>query len=303
MPLPVNFSDAILSESMNGKKRVHLTEITEGVFSVEDVTEYDQEGSKFGALEVNNLGKAANDLEASINMSVLTAGITIYVSASTGNDTTGNGSSEEPYKTINKALSVIPKNLNGFDAKITIASGTYPESVAILGFHGGTLEIFLSANITINSLEIQETTRVYLNSGTFRNLTISNTTGIPIVVYKNSLLESSNINIIVNGSVGYNGFEITDNSNFLSFATVTINNANNALKVYGSHFYTTTLAGSGNVVGILGDQGCIISYGSKTITATTEKNLGIGSIITNDIGVKIIISATAPSDTSALWVY
>lgn len=65
----------------------------------------------------------------------------IYVSP-TGNDTTGNGTSEAPYASLAKALSVIPKNLGGQTITINIAPGTYAEAGPdIAGFFGGTLEI------------------------------------------------------------------------------------------------------------------------------------------------------------------
>lgn len=58
--LPVNFKDAVLASKMDGKRRVKLTDLGNGIFSVEDVTEYSQEGSSYGANEVNSLNKTVN---------------------------------------------------------------------------------------------------------------------------------------------------------------------------------------------------------------------------------------------------
>lgn len=62
------------------------------------------------------------------------ADIYVYVNASSGNDSTGNGTAAYPFRTITKALNSIPRNLNGKDAVVSIAAGSYQESVTIRGF-------------------------------------------------------------------------------------------------------------------------------------------------------------------------
>jgi hypothetical protein len=56
----------------------------------------------------------------------LTANLTLYV-ATTGNDTTGTGASGTPFATLNKAWSHLLSSydLNGFQATIQVANGTY----------------------------------------------------------------------------------------------------------------------------------------------------------------------------------
>ena len=61
--LPTNYFDDILSESMNGKKKFRLTYrngTTEEV-TIEDISEYDQYGSKFGAGDINKTNQAVNE--------------------------------------------------------------------------------------------------------------------------------------------------------------------------------------------------------------------------------------------------
>lgn len=80
----------------------------------------------------------------------------IFYVSKTGNDTTGDGSSANPYATITKALSTIPKNLAGLNITLHIAGGTYAEAVSIKGFTGGVLRLAgSSAAVTINSLSIE----------------------------------------------------------------------------------------------------------------------------------------------------
>ena len=79
--------------------------------------------------------------------------LVVYVST-TGNDTTGAGTPAAPYKTITKALSVIPKNLNGMSVSINIAAGTYEESVDISHFYGGTISLTGTSNAAVTILNL-----------------------------------------------------------------------------------------------------------------------------------------------------
>jgi hypothetical protein len=81
----------------------------------------------------------------------LDADMAVYV-ATTGNDTTGDGTSAKPYGTINYALSTIPKNLCGYAATIFVADGTYDEAVFISGFTNGAIRLRRNGNIELNSL-------------------------------------------------------------------------------------------------------------------------------------------------------
>lgn len=79
----------------------------------------------------------------------------IYVST-TGNDDTGNGTSANPYATITKALSVVPKNIAGQNVSIYILGGTYAEAVSIKGFSGGVLTLTgASSTVTLDSISIE----------------------------------------------------------------------------------------------------------------------------------------------------
>lgn len=61
--LPINYVDDILSSS-NTRRKYRQTDNLDGTKSFTDVTEYDQEGTDFGALDVNRTNKAINDLYA-----------------------------------------------------------------------------------------------------------------------------------------------------------------------------------------------------------------------------------------------
>lgn len=58
--LPVNFQDDVLNASMNGKRRYMLLQQDDGSYILNDVTNYDTEGSTFGAAQINATNQAVN---------------------------------------------------------------------------------------------------------------------------------------------------------------------------------------------------------------------------------------------------
>lgn len=59
--LPTNYQDDVLSASMNGKRRWNLQLQDDGSYILNDVTNYDTEGSVFGAAAVNQICAAVNE--------------------------------------------------------------------------------------------------------------------------------------------------------------------------------------------------------------------------------------------------
>lgn len=60
--LPTDYKDDVLNPSMNGKRKYNKVQNPDGTFSLEDVTQYDQIGSTFGAKQLNDMNEAFNDL-------------------------------------------------------------------------------------------------------------------------------------------------------------------------------------------------------------------------------------------------
>lgn len=60
--LPINFVDDILAQPMGGKRKFAITDNGDGTYSIEDVTEYTQIGSDFGASQMNQTNKAINNI-------------------------------------------------------------------------------------------------------------------------------------------------------------------------------------------------------------------------------------------------
>lgn len=73
---------------------------------------------------------------------------TIYVSASTGSDTTGNGSMTKPYKTLTKAVAVLAaaKSLAASGVTINLGSGDYDAA------NGERFPVVIPTNVTITGM-------------------------------------------------------------------------------------------------------------------------------------------------------
>lgn len=59
--LPTNYKDDIMASSMAGKRRYNLIQNSDGTVSLEDVTDYTQVGSNFGAAQMNQTNTAVNN--------------------------------------------------------------------------------------------------------------------------------------------------------------------------------------------------------------------------------------------------
>jgi len=80
-------------------------------------------------------GNLIGTLEGGGEVSKLNEDRTYYI-APDGNDTTGDGSTETPYLTIQKCIDLIPKDLNGHYVEIILKDGTYPTESAPILFQG-----------------------------------------------------------------------------------------------------------------------------------------------------------------------
>lgn len=198
--------------------------------------------------------------------------VTLYVSPG-GNDSTGNGTSGAPYKTINKALSTIPKNLGGFTATINIAAGNYAEVVAIEHFSSGNIVLTgaAAANVSMTKIFIEDAavnlTNVYFTLAA---------TGIGIEV-KNGGVLTGITRIVINAAK--KGVSVVDNA-LVSLGEITISNADVAVECgYCASFHSEMLYGASNAVGLAASQGGQISYGGGGLGASVLGQTATGGRI------------------------
>jgi hypothetical protein len=119
----------------------------------------------------------------------------VYV-ATTGSNTTGDGTSSKPYQTINYALSKIPRNLNGYSATVNMSAGLYAEDVTLSGFTE-ELKLVLAGDILINNLVVRGC-KVACNSNDSSIMRTMTTQYIHVTKY-GSLAVWNGVNILTNG--------------------------------------------------------------------------------------------------------
>ena len=191
----------------------------------------------------------------------LTASRYVYV-ASTGSDLTGTGSQAEPYASINKALSTIPKNLNGYEATVYVTEGSYPEKVLVRGFTSGVLRITgdAGAGVTISGLDVILSQFVEISN---ISLNIDGS-------YINAVAGNLRVFSTVTASGAQYGIHAAYFSNLIFSNTVTVNNSTNytVVSTNNSNVYVHRLEGTGNNVTFRALLGSILAYGSNISTAT-----------------------------------
>lgn len=205
----------------------------------------------------------------------MSANMTIYV-ATSGSDSLGDGSSTSPYATITKALSTLPKNLNGYSASISIAAGTYNEDVAINVFSGGavTLTGTVGAVVTINSLVAFYSSLVLVRN---IDLVISNTNqSHAMQIYSSNF--SCTSKITCSGTLLRGLYAVTFAKVYIASLTVT-SGSECAVRSEYSDVSIGTLSGSVTGVGIRAYGGSRISFSGNSLTATTMYVTGEGSRI------------------------
>lgn len=214
----------------------------------------------------------------------LTESITVYVSGTTGNDTTGNGTSAAPFKTVQAAIDATPKYLRGFHVQYDIANGTYNERVVIDGFYGGRLTLGVSGRtvtlrgVTVNSSAV---VRLYIS-----NITYSSS-------FAGALLYAGNGSVVnILGPITLNGGGAAvsgigaDHGAEVIVGSVTVAILNcaaacvNAVGASVVSFYN--VEGVGNTAtGLRAERGSTISYATKNLTATVGDYTASGGRILN----------------------
>lgn len=198
----------------------------------------------------------------------LASAMTVYVS-NAGSDALGDGTSANPYATIAKAVDVLPKNLNGYDAQIHIDTGTYEEDVEIARFSNGSVILTgdTDAAVSLKSLRVSSGAMVQVTNialtitGSYSNLAIAVTQASLICLAAVSTIGTAN-----------NGLYAARDA-FCMFGTLSISNttANGILATSRSSVYVGTVQGSSNAgVGIQSANGSMVAFGVRNITAAAS---------------------------------
>lgn len=200
-----------------------------------------------------------HDRSSELSPNVLTKDLVLYVTTS-GNDETGDGSASTPYKTIGKALSVVPRNLSGHSVMISIGAGTYTERVEISGFDAPiTITGGIGALVTVTGFRVSGV------SCELSNITLSVKSGV-FVTNGGKLLGEGALELQwASLTVNYGGV--------LSLARVAVDNATGfAIEVNRmGRFFANQVTGIGNTSGIRCQHGGVAAFGSNNLEVSSTR--------------------------------
>lgn len=207
--------------------------------------------------DINRIEGNTLDLHTRYNKiapNIMTEDLIVYVSTS-GNDTTGDGGASTPFKTIGKALSMIPHTMSGHSALISIAAGTYSEWVELYGYDGQiTFAGTSGATVVVSGFRVDEA-KVGIN-----NITLRVNSGVFV---------TGNSSLTGTGTLHINGYTLTVNYNAsFDVPTVIVDNASGyAIEVNrNGRFFASAISGSGSANGIRCQTGGIVAFGTNSLT-------------------------------------
>ena len=206
--------------------------------------------------------------------------VTVYVTSS-GSDIDGDGNSDAPFATIQKAIDALPKDLNTHTATISIGFGVYAERVEVKGFHSGRLIVGKPGEVfTINGIEVVNSSFVETN---IYQIDKSSAFNKPLFTVKDGSNVSVYSNIILNGvDTSVNGMAVDNNSRVVTTSTVTItvNNCAGAIVAQWCSFVSlNTITGSGSIFGMSASQGSIVSYKKDTLSKMWSNLADSGGLV------------------------
>ena len=266
-------------ETGNDKKALSANQGKQLANIIGDVSELEDPEAENIVEAVNkvksDLGTHLADIayNQTIHAKALRASLTLYVDP-TGNDTTGDGSQSKPFRQISKAISVIPKNLNGYSVTINVASGTYTGDISLAGFFGSPqwdngITIIGGANLTEAENYIIDGRTLFINNA-FTTLLKGFTVKNIIICYQTK----ARLDNVISEEAILDGVDCIM-SNVLIQSTRLSNKYHTAIRSLSSTVYVYGISGSGNNIGYMAGTannaqgGIIIKTGNNTLTATT----------------------------------
>lgn len=197
----------------------------------------------------------------------LSSTVTYYV-APNGNDSNSGLTASDPLATIQAAVDKIPKNLNGYNAHIVLAAGTYV-GFSISDIFGGVVTISNRNNgaIVISSGGISITDCSHVNINDMLSLSVTGQLGIdncseffcsvPITVV-NTIYDAVSVAF---STALFNGLLTVTSANYAAALL-----SQSGARVFAENIVVNSPSGTG----LSADTGASIAYGSVTNNATTK---------------------------------
>ena len=216
----------------------------------------------------SDLNRIEGNILELYNESKIRSTTTRHVNAAVGDDVNGDGTASKPYKTIMRAINSLPKVLSGYNASISIGSGTYDEAVIIDGFAGKlSLTGASNASVNVTSLTVRACT-VLVTSINIK--ATSNGTAVEIT-NGGTLLYTSGSLSVHNTSTGTIGVNVGTMSQLYVGNTLTVTGIGGGTALQctqGSVAHVGTLAGSNKASGFEATNGGRISYVLNSFNAS-----------------------------------
>ena len=157
--LPVNYVDAVLDADVNDKRRYNLINNPDGTVSFEDVTEYTQVGSDFGANDINQTNTKVNEVNA--NLSDLEVNPSAIYSAS--------GDGTKTFATLLNQIKPYYMALNDDERRCTLIEyGTFVFHLSDIYSGIFTQTIVSNGEIQLNEIDLANA-KYYYSSGVTAN--------------------------------------------------------------------------------------------------------------------------------------
>ena len=215
----------------------------------------------------------------------LKGAVTLHVSKA-GSDATGNGSDDNPYLTIQKAINSLPKCLMS-NAEISIDEGVYAEDLMLMDFFGsGDLVLRgVSEATELKGLYIYQCDcRITLDQITvYGDLDSSNARHASVWIANNTgyiYISRLNSTAAQDTDASYGFLTTQYNSGVVYIKNSVISNKTIAVDCMGGMVYLNdTVTGSGNIVGIRcgsawGNFGGYVQKGGATLGGEEQKGFG-----------------------------
>ncbi|OAB33861.1 tail fiber protein [Paenibacillus glacialis] len=199
-----------------------------------------------------------------------TVDIIFYV-ATTGNDTTGDGTSGNPFKTIQFAINKLPKFIAN-RIIINVIAGNYAEDISFVGFSGRSGLELNGPNCKINSLNIYDNS-ITISVTSFE--VISSVDGMPAFVYMNS----KRINLVSLKMVSISPYGVLVNSsNAVQISNCQISNkTTSAISIqYLSVCFSEENSGTGNSIALQCTTASTIGKSGSQPSGTTAEEVAWG---------------------------
>lgn len=252
---------------------INLNGTSQGAYDGSTAKSVNITPSGIGTYTKSEIDTKVSTINTQLNEKVqkTTKDITYYVNVTSGSDTNNGLASGTAFKTINKALSLIPQVIN-HNITIILANGFYDESVN-LNFAGNGLFVISGDNVSSTNCRVTSLNASHCTCyvGVYGLYVVNNTInvfGCTDIKFNNMYLDKTSDNGFCIGS-----------SNCIIANSQIWNKTNSAILVLHSQVYSSNNSGRDNNIGLKSAEGSTISKNGTQPEGTIAENTDGGGVI------------------------